>query len=406
MAKKGNNEGSIFKSPSGKWRAQVTVSGRRMGITTGSRAEAQAWVRKILDQVDHGLTYSEANRQLAGYLQDWIETKKKSLKPRTAYQYQDLIVKKIIPKIGHYKLKDISQKIINDFYDNLINEGFSTRNVRYTHSVLHAAFEHALMSGILVRNPTHNAILPRMHQTEMKILSEQQVSQFLVAASGSRYRMLYHLALSTGMRQAELFGLKWSDVDWINGFIKIQRQAQRVERQGIVFSEPKTRAGRRILKLGENILQELRKHHEHLNLERATAGDRWKDHDLLFPTSIGTPIGQSNLLKDYHRILRQSGLPHFRFHDLRHTAASLMINRGVPVIVVSKMLGHSQPSVTLNIYAHCMIDMQTQAADIMDEITMSIPIDLENRENIDFSKSGNENRLHAVALEIDPHTPN
>jgi len=373
-----------------------------MGITTDSRTEAQTWVREMLDQIQHGMTFKDTNQPLADYLKDWIELKGRSLKPRTAYQYECLITKLISPRIGQIKLKNVTQKTINGLYSLMIREGKSARLIRYVHAVLHAAFEQALTDGILARNPAHHAILPRQNHPEMMILSEQQVNQFLVAAKDSRHRMLYHLALSTGMRQAELFGLKWADVDWLNGSIKIQRQAQRVEGHGIQFSEPKTKAGRRTIKLGDNLLMELRKHRERIISDEQQAGINWVDFDLVFPTTIGTPIYQSNLLKDFHRILRESGLPNIRFHDLRHTAASLMINRGIPVIVVSKMLGHSQPSVTLNIYSHCMLEMQTQAADVMDDITISIPIELESSSKISSVIEQNDTGLHAVAREIDP----
>jgi integrase len=209
----------------------------------------------------------------------------------------------------------------------------------------------------------------------MMVLDESQVTQFLVAAQNSPYLALYHLAVTTGMRLGELFGLKWSDLQWMSGTLLVQRQLQRVRRQGWSFVEPKTRSGRRAIKLGENTLQSLRVHKSRQELAKALAGSEWKDHDLIFPTTIGTPGDASNMRIDFKRVLQQAGLPGIRFHDLRHTAASLMLNHGVPAIVVSKILGHSKPSITLDVYGHLYHEMQGSAAVIMDQLVAPIQME-------------------------------
>jgi len=200
---------------------------------------------------------------------------------------------------------------------------------------------------------------------------------FLIAAKTSRFKLLYKIAVATGMRQSELLGLKWGDVDWIQGTIKIQRQAQQVHGRGIVFLAPKTRAGIRKILLGKSVLEELQAHKEEQAAFKKTRVAKWQDNNLIFATSNGTPFSQSNLVRDYYKILEKSNLPRIRFHDLRHTSASLMINRGIPIIVVSKILGHSKPSVTLNIYAHCVSDLQYEAAKVMEEITTPIAFNIE-----------------------------
>jgi len=174
------------------------------------------------------------------------------------------------------------------------------------------------------------------------------------------------------MRQAELLGLKWADLSWTKGFLHVRRQLQRIPGEGRIFSEPKTRSGRRTIKLGETTLQILREHHARQQVAVSLAGDRWIDENLIFCSSIGTPLDQSNITKEFKAILGQSGLPIIRFHDLRHTAASLMLNRGIPVIVVSKMLGHSKPSVTLDVYGHLYSNMQDEAVRVMEDLVTPI----------------------------------
>jgi integrase len=196
-----------------------------------------------------------------------------------------------------------------------------------------------------------------------------------VAAKGNRNEALYLLAIAIGMRQGGLLGLKWTDIDWKKGLIFVRRQVQRVPGQGFVFDEPKTRAGRRTVKVGQNVLYSLSAHHERQKLEIAVAGERWQELDLVFSSTIGTPMDQSNVLKDYYATLKRAGLSRIRFHDLRHTAASLMISHDIPINVVSKILGHSKPSVTLDIYAHVYSSRQDEAAQLMDELVTPVQIE-------------------------------
>ncbi len=381
--KRGNNEGSIFRKANGSWRAQVSIEGKRISHTASSRAECYAWLKKTLNQMDQGLTFQGHNITLEAYLDEWIAIKKNALRTKSGYQYEYLINLYILPMLGKMKLKDLNVQVLNKFYERLLAKGIGVSNIRYTHRVLHSALEQAVLNGILGRNPAHGATVLRMKQKEMKILDEQQVGLFLVAASTSRYKTLYHLAVVTGMRFSELRGLSWSDVDWIRGSIKVNRQIQDVPGIGSVSGEPKTNSGIRTILLGETTLTELREQKQRVEVDKTKAGASWQENGLIFPSSIGTPFGQSNVQKDFIKVLNAANLQRIRFHDLRHTAASLMLNHGVPALVVSKILGHSNPSVTLNIYAHSTLDMQSKAASIMDEIVTPIAVDM--------------SRLHPVA---------
>jgi len=191
---------------------------------------------------------------------------------------------------------------------------------------------------------------PSQPVKEMKILDESQVSQLLVAARESRMEALLHLAVSTGMRQMEILGLKWKDLDWIKRTLKVERQLDRED--GVQFSPPKTRNGRRTVVLGDRTIEVLHRHYERQDEARKKAGESWTEYGLIFTSANGTPIHFRNFLRDYKNLLKLAGLPDIRFHDLRHTAASLMLNHGIPVIIVSRRLGHAKPSITLDIYGH------------------------------------------------------
>ncbi len=376
MAKRGNNEGTIHKRKNGTWRAQISLNGKRLSQTANTRSECINWLKNTKDLIDGGMTFSKSEYTLGEFLSDWIEMKVTSLRPNPARQYKTIVIKDIVPNLGGIKLHQLNLIRINKFYSKLVSDGRGTRTIRLIHSVLHSALEHALRTGLITKNPSHGAILPRKKYREMKIFNEEQVNSFLITANTSRFKLLYKIALATGMRQSEILGLKWEDVDWIKSTIKVQRQAQQVNGKGIVFLEPKTRAGIRKIMVGKTILEELQTHKVKQEESKSIQSESWRENDLIFSTSKGTPFSQSNLMRDYYKILKKSNLPKLRFHDLRHTAASLMINRGIPIVVVSRILGHSMPSVTLNIYSHCVSEMQYKAAEVMEEITSPIAIEM------------------------------
>jgi integrase len=277
-------------------------------------------------------------------------------------------------------MKDLTLGQIETFYQQLLRKGVGARTVQFVHAVLCRCLNEAVRRGLIWSNPAQGAILPRIEREEMSILDDNQVVQFLIVAQDSPYAALYHLAVKTGMRKGELLGLKWEDLDWHKGLLRVQRQVQRVPNQGLVFTPPKTRSGRRTIQLGIQTLRTLQDHREKQRVLKAFAGSKWQDHGMIFTSSVGSPVDQRNLDRDFKAILKKTGLKEIRFHDLRHTAASLMLNNGVPSLVVSKMLGHAKTSTTLDIYGHLIPVMQSEAARIMDELITPIAIPLVNQE--------------------------
>jgi integrase len=379
MAKKqtrGRGEGSLTQRSNGRWRAQVSQNGKRLSFGADTKKECAEWLRKILHQVDYGLDLEGGRIKVGEYLKDWHENSQPSLRAKTSYQYGKIIEKHILPFIGELPLKALTPQRVEQFYGQMLKKGSGVRTVRYAHGVLHKALEKAVRYGLIAGNPSHGASLPQLHQKEMQVFDESQVSTFLTASSGSRLEALFYLAVVTGMREGEIFGLKWVDLQWNNGVLHVQRQVQRVPGQSWAFVEPKTRAGRRMVSIGNGAIEALRRQKERQAQERAIAGKRWQDLDLIFPSAIGTPMDPHNLMKDFNAVLGQAGLPKIRFHDLRHTAASLMLNHGVPVLVVSKMLGHANPSITLNTYAHLYHESLSGAAKLMDELVTPLRIEM------------------------------
>ena len=265
------------------------------------------------------------------------------------------------------------------FYNRLFERQVGVYTIREIHITLHSALKQAVWTGMIERNPASFVQPPKEPASEMAILNESQVSQLLIAAQGTRLETLIHLAVISGMRQMELLGLKWTDLDWNKQTLKIKRQLLKPHGEGVKFSSPKTRYSKRSIALGAKTIEILRKHNEQQQEEQHKAGEAWKEYGLIFTTQHGTPINPRNLLRDYKKLLHTAGLPPIRFHDLRHTAASILLNQGVPVITVSRRLGHAKASITLDIYGHLIPSMQTEVAEMIDELVMPVTVQLDKK---------------------------
>ncbi len=371
MAKKrGNNEGSIHKRNNGTWRAMVSVQGKRLSFSAKTKREGQAWLRQMLEEIDYGLTYDSAQTTLAKFMDEWLISVEPTIRFNTFKQYSQTAQLHILPVLGQLKLRDLKPEKIQQLYNQMVKTGISLRTVQLVHSVLHRCLVHAVKLGVISRNPDDATTPPKPKPSEMNFFDETQIQQFLITArtKNVRFFALYHLAVATGMRQGELLGLKWSDLDWEQCLLQVQRQLTIKKGGGFKFTAPKTKAGTRRLNLGESSLRALKDHRQKQYLEMQAAGDEWQDNDIIFPSSIGTPFNRDNLRKRFKRIVKDAGLPAIRFHDLRHTAATLMLNNGIPVIVVSRRLGHARPSITLDIYGHLIPDKQKEVALLMDHL--------------------------------------
>jgi integrase len=381
MAKKrGNNEGSIYKRKNGTWRALVTIQGKRITHSAKSKREGQEWIRKMLDEIENGLLFESTEITLDTFMQDWLISIEPSLRFNTFTQYQQVTNQHILPNLGKMRLRDVKPEHIQRLYNFLIRNGSSHRTVQLVHSIIHRALVTAVKLGLISRNPDDATTPPKPKKKEMRFFDEDQIHKLLITAESShdRFIALYHLAISTGMRQGELLGLKWIDIDWEARSLQVQRQVTRKKGGGLTFSQPKTKSGIRRIDLGKRTISILQKHQKNQFEESLQVGEKWQDQDLVFPSSIGTIMNRNNLRRKYISLLRKANLPELRFHDLRHTAASLMLNNNVPVIIVSRRLGHAQPSITLDVYGHLIPTKQKEVASLMDELLTPIQLQIIN----------------------------
>jgi integrase len=374
--RRGNSEGCIYQRKDGNWRVQLRLQGQRLSFSGKSRRECQEWLKKTISLIDNGLNFASTTITVGEYLKNWLAIIKTSVRATTWSHYEQLCRTYIFPHIGKSKLKDLRPDTIQFFYSRLLKEDVGEYTINKTHILLHSALEQAVKTGLVNRNAADAAIPPRPHPREIQFLDESQVSQMLLAARGSRMEAILHLAVATGMRQMEILGLKWTDLDWVKQILRIERQLERSDSETVRFTPPKTKLGRRTISLGDQTIEVLQRWNDKQNEERKAVGESWKEHGLMFTSKVGTPIHYRNLLRDFKLLLQKAGLPEIRFHDLRHTAASLMLNHDIPVIVVSRRLGHAKASITLDVYGHLIPSMQTEVAQKIDDLITPVAISM------------------------------
>ena len=368
--KRGNNEGTIYQKPNGKWRAQITLNGHRLGSTSNTRFEAQEWLRNMGNEVQNGLTIKSAKLTFGEFLEDWLESVHARLTDSTWRTYSQLTRAYISPAMGKVKLRELTPSLIQRFYNQMVSDGVGLRTVQKTHTVIHASLNAAMKLGIIGRNVDDATQPPKPVHKEMKFWNQAQVQEFLSSAKEAKDRnyALYFIALVTGMRQGEILALKWSDVDLGKETLTVKLTLHRMPGGGLRLQKPKTKTSVRTIRLGKETLKVLAEQKSLTAKEKSASNGLWQDEGYVFPSSIGSAMDASNLWKNFRRILKLSKLPAIRFHDLRHTAASLMLNNGVDVLVASRRLGHAKPSITLDVYGHLIPSSQAGVADVLDRL--------------------------------------
>lgn len=363
--RRGNHEGALyFHKAAGKWSAQVTLQGKRITKYFDSQKEGREWIKEIRSQIDKGLTFKAAQLRFDDYLDHWLLTIKDSIKQSTWVDYRQGIINHISPYLGKLKIKDLSPADIQLLINQKKEEGLSPWRLQYIKRILNKALRQAVILGIIPFNPVRGVTVPRPPKKEMKVWNKEQVKVFLAKVERHRMEALYWLAFTTGLRQGELLGLRWSDVDWENKRIYIKRQLRRVREKGLIYQELKTNNSQRVIILSDLVISKLKEHQGYQKKEILFVGDRWEDKEnlIMFPSTIGTPLEPRNLFRHFQEIIKQAELPRIRFHDIRHTAATLMFKEGIHPKVVQEILGHSSISLTLDTYSHVIPSMQEEVA--------------------------------------------
>jgi len=371
MGKRGNGEGSITRRKDGLYMARYTVQtatgSKRKALYGKTRSEVAAKLSKALADRESGLTFDADNMTVGEYLARWLsDSVKGTVRISTFERHEQIVRAHLVTAFGRMKVKNLTPAHVRSLHREKLEDGLAPATVRKIHSTLHKALSQAVADGLIPRNAA-DVKAPRPAPDEMRPLSEAEARTFLDAAreAEDRFEALYVLAITTGLRRGELLGLRWDDADLDRGTLRVGRSLVR-EGGRYVVGETKTKRGRRRVNLTPRTVAALKAHRKRQLEQRVRVGSLYEDHGLIFASENGTPLNPENLVKrSFKPLLTRADLPEIRFHDLRHTCATLLLSRGVHPKIVQELLGHATIAMTLDTYSHYLPSMGDQASDAM-----------------------------------------
>jgi integrase len=371
--RRGHGEGAVFKRKDGRWVAAIDQgwsNGRRQRKLYYARSQKEAYEKLFAARrnVDDGLPLPPERLTLGQFLNDWLRDVASGKRDSTRIRYEQLLRLHVVPALGSRPIGRVNPKELSTLYAAKRRAGLSPASIERVHSALHRALADAVRWGLMPRNICDLVKPARAPKYEARTFNKDEALRFLDAVSRDPLRPLYVLALTTGMREGELLALKWQDLDLDARRLEVRRSIRRISGAGFVEFEPKSARGRRLVVLSSVAVEALRQHRVTQAEERLQA-PVWDDQDRVFPNQVGRPIEPGNLLKrHFYPLLERAGLPHLRFHDLRHSAATLLLAMGVHLKIVQEMLGHSTITVTADLYSHVLPSMQQEPAEKMGQL--------------------------------------
>ncbi|HLI89133.1 MAG TPA: tyrosine-type recombinase/integrase [Ktedonobacteraceae bacterium] len=372
--------GSVFLRKDGRWEARFKVeeTGKYKSLYAKTERDAYKLLEDAKFQQRQGALATGPQQTVGQFLAYWLEDVQKPAVRLSTYRINRIIVQRhLIPGLGHIKLQKLTTQHVQTFYAKKLREGMAASRVRQLHGMLHKALTYARRIKLVGSNVAEDVELPKARKPKHVALTPEQALLLLEKAREKKLDVLIALAVSTGMREGEILALRWSDIDLAKGTIQVSRTVNYLPKFHFVEGEPKTESSKRTIQISRFLVDLLRKHRA-LQLEKRLekklkAGDRWVDRDLVFPNSVGGFLLGNVLRNQFYRLLADAGLPRMHFHDLRHSAATILISMGVPPNVVQKLLGHSDIAITLGVYGAVLPSMQQDVADKMDDLFGSNP---------------------------------
>jgi integrase len=360
-------EGSVYRRSDGRWVCEITLEDHsRKQYYFKTEKEALARKQEALDELAKGILAVGPQQTVQQFLEYWLEdVYKPTVRLSTFRNCRILVNKHIIPAIGHIKLQKLTMRQVQSFYAKKLRDGAKASRVKSIHTTLHTALEHARLSHLVSANVTSDIRVPQREKSEKQPLTPDQIVLLLQAAKGYQLEGLLVLAIATGMRQGEILGLRWSDIDLELGMLRVSRTVTYVTGYGCVEGEPKTAKSKRNIMLPQFVTDTLNRHRVNQAEKKTLAGLSWIDRNLVFPNHDGDFLISVTLLRRFRRLLKEVGLPCIRFHDLRHSAATLLLGMGVSLKVVQELLGHSSIDITADIYSHVLPPIHREAMDKM-----------------------------------------
>ena len=367
--------GQIVRRGPGTYMVRVfrgkDASGKRHWSNTtvkGTRQEAQRELNRRLSAKDSGRLPATTKQTVEAYFTKWLTVDvKPRVTARTHASYTRLVTSYVLPALGLRKLASVTAQDVQALVNDLSGRNLSPRTIRYTVSVLRAALRRAVSLRLLPVNPVDKdaLTLPAGTHREYTWLTPAQAAKLFAASAGDRFAALWHVAVMTALRPGEYLALRWSDVDLTAATLTVRRTLL----PGGTFGTGKTPKSRRTVTLPASTVASLKEHKRRQNAERLKAGDQWEDGDLVFCTARGRPLDHNNVVH-YHfqPLLERAELPRIRLYDLRHTGATLLLEAGESLKVVSERLGHASIVLTADVYSHVSPTMQTRSAERLESL--------------------------------------
>lgn len=384
-------KGSIKRDEkTNKWYYEVTVStdpitGKRKrkkkrGFAT--QKEAQAALTKLLSEIESNKYIEPSRVLLKTFLEDFFKVRAIELEKLTSKTERENMERHVIPELGNLSLAQLTSARLQKFVNNLVTDkGLSAASVKKIFDPLKIALDRAVTQEFIVKNPATFVVKPKITKTELEVWTKDEVNRFLNFINKDRQFILFHLALTTGMRQGELLGLRWKDIDFDKGLLRV---VQTLKRTGELQVGGKTKSATRTITLMKETLTYLKKHKIMIASEKLEAGKDYKDNDLVICTTKGTPVLPRNTNRIFYRLVESYNeqaenitimtnvmvpkIPKIRFHDMRHTHATLLLLADVNPKIVAERLGHSKVSITLDTYSHVLPNMQQGVVDKLSEL--------------------------------------
>ena len=372
---RGNGEGSIYPHKKngkkvgyrGAYTVHTAAGPKRRYVSGKDRDEVRAKLTKAMADRDGGMVFDAGTLTVGEYLDRWLKDSVRGTVRRSTYEvHRHMIEPHLIPALGRLKLKDLNPVHVRGLYREKLDSGLSAATVRKIHNVLRKALKQAVMDGLIPRNVCEAVKPPKVERKEITPLDREQARTLLEAAASDRLEALFTLAVHTGMREGELLGLKWDDVDLERGVLRLRRALVR-EGGRVTLGDLKPAKSRRQVRLTGAAVESLRAHLGRQLEEIERMGSLYQPGGLVFATESGSLINPSNLRsRSFKPLLKRAGLPDICFHDLRHTCATLLLSQGTHPKLVQELLGHATIAMTLDTYSHFLPSMGDQTVKAME----------------------------------------
>ncbi len=376
QGKRGAREGTIFEMPGGNaWRGAVSL-----GFENGKRV--RKWIRRktrgeVVDAIEElkrkkklNLPTTSPRRTVEQFMDEWLTIHVKPNKaPLTFRGYEQTTRMHIVPILGRLQLDKLNGKDVQKCLNKAAESGLSPTSVKNINATLKSALSTGKKWQYIDRNAAKDATPPKQVKFRGRALAADEGDRLFAAVKGHRYEAIFYLALMMGLRRGETAGLSWRDIDLSKGRLDIQRSLQRIAGKGLVLSGVKTEDSAANVSIPRLCIDALLRRQIIQEKERLAAGAKWKqDGDFVFTSRYGSRIVLEELTRELDKALIRAELPHVRFHDLRHSTASLLLSKGIPMKVVQEIMRHSNFQITMDTYSHLLPSALNGAMETMNDV--------------------------------------